>query len=329
VKSEKGWASFFRAHWRWLVRLLGLGLLIWLLFRIDINDVLHALQGANLFTVIQAFILLIPLIALKSLRWLLIMGTPFDGRSFLQATLAYFSGLFLGFLTPGRLGEFIRIFYARGRLAGDTIAATVSVLVDRFFDLAALLVLGGLALAFLPYAASVYRFLGWGFILAGAAIPVLMLLFRADSGLQRFLKQRDWSWGKFSLNPWLASLAKLRHAALWSGFALTALAYGLFYSQGYLLAQAMALPLNYFSVAFALSLASLVALLPISISGLGTREWVVTLYLGTQGVSPERALAFSALIFLTFNLGGSLLGGISWLAYPEGLRSPAEEAHEA
>jgi uncharacterized membrane protein YbhN (UPF0104 family) len=90
----------------------------------------------------------------------------------------------------------------------------------------------------------------------------------------------------------------------------------LFYGQCYLLALALSLPIDIIRVSMAVALGSLVTLIPISISGLGTREAVIVAYLGNAGVAPEAALGFSFLVFATFYIAGGLMGAIAWWLHP-------------
>jgi len=84
----------------------------------------------------------------------------------------------------------------------------------------------------------------------------------------------------------------------------------------YLLALALGLPIKFVPVSYAIALGSLVTLLPISISGLGTREATIIAYLSTLGISAEAALGFSLLVFATFYLGGGLMGAAAWWLKP-------------
>ena len=65
---------------------------------------------------------------------------------------------------------------------------------------------------------------------------------------------------------------------------------------------------GFVTTSYAVALGSLITLLPISISGLGTREAVMIAYLGTAGISSEAALGFSLLVFFTFYICGGLIG---------------------
>ena len=97
---------------------------------------------------------------------------------------------------------------------------------------------------------------------------------------------------------------------------VTVIAYALFYLQCYLAALALRLPLSYPYAAFCVSLASLLALLPISISGLGVRDATFIALLLPLGVTAEMAVSYSVLILLVFNVFGGAWGAIAWLTKP-------------
>lgn len=103
---------------------------------------------------------------------------------------------------------------------------------------------------------------------------------------------------------------------LLAAIGLTVAAYGIFFVQCYLLALALNLSLNFTTVVYAVALGSLVTLLPLSISGLGTREATIVYYLGLQGISSSAALGFSLTLFIVFYVGGSLFGMIAWWLEP-------------
>lgn len=314
-------------RWRpWLVRLIGIGLLILLLVRLDLSQAARILSAALPLPLLFAAVLLLPLIAIKTLRWLGYLGAEVQWRNFSHGLRVYFGGLFVGFVTPGRLGEFARAYFVRHHTGGSIPRALLTVLVDRLFDLAVLCLVGGLALLSLPVASVYLRALGWLLVTAAGLLPAMIeMAARGKLGPLRVLA---------GSTP-LAGLAERGFSGLealpagrWlPATLLTLVAYGVFFGQGLLLARSLSLGLGFAAVAQCLALASLAALLPISISGLGTREWVVTLYLGTQGLQPERALAFSALVFLMFNLVGGLLGGLAWLTLSD--RPRLQEVHWA
>ena len=120
--------------WRrssWL-RILGPVLLVYLLLRIGLVEILEILRHTHILEVMAAVVLVLPLILIKTLRWQGILRAQGISMSLGEAFLAYFASLFIGFLTPGRLGEFVRALYVQEVSQGKSGIAFSSVLVDRF-----------------------------------------------------------------------------------------------------------------------------------------------------------------------------------------------------
>jgi uncharacterized protein (TIRG00374 family) len=336
-----------RSYKSWL-RLLGPVLLIILLVQLDVRQVVVTISRADLALVGLSTILILPLIAIKTLRWQVILRAQSIHYRFLPAYVAYFASLFIGFLTPGRLGEFTKAFYVwqdgkatpassvLGSPQPVSFARSFSgVIADRIFDLGAVILVSALALANLANVFSSDVDLAiWGAILG---VGVLLA-----AGLVVFLNPRiytrlqDWglrmgSLGRklFAEDGWVTEirlgLSQLRVGPLLVAIGLTAVAYGLYFWQCYLLALALDMKLSYTQVSFVVALGGLVTLLPVSISGLGTREATMVAYLGAWGVPAEAAVGFSLLVFVAFYLGGSLIGAAAWLWHPTpGLKAPRE-----
>ncbi len=127
---------------------------------------------------------------------------------------------------------------------------------------------------------------------------------------------RDASMGRRRIARWIAELlgeyaATLRAmtlARLAAVVVLTLAVYLVFFLEAYLVAVALDLNQSFLTLAFAVTLGAVVALIPVSISGIGTRDAAIVAYLGVQGVDPAQALAFSLLLFIAFQAIGGLAG---------------------
>lgn len=304
----------------WILRLLGLGLLAFLLTRLDIQQVQRILAQANLTLVAMAVLIIIPLIFVKTIRWQGILRGQGVSYGIYPAFLAYFGSLFIGLLTPGRLGEFIKAVHVNRDCNVPLTRSFSSVLADRLFDLYALLVVGLAAMAGLTLGAPAII----GVLLGLLALTLPLILFLNTTTfalLQRFgLMLGAMGQKLFKPDGWLLDIRHSLRQLTWPNLlvsgTLTTAAYLIFFTQCYLLAQALALPLNFITVSYAIALGSLVTLLPISISGLGTREATIIAYLSTTGTSAEAALGLSLLVFATFYLGSGLIGAVAWWLKP-------------
>ncbi len=85
---------------------------------------------------------------------------------------------------------------------------------------------------------------------------------------------------------------------------------------GYLLGQSIGTPIGLSYFAIVIPIISLLDLLPISISGIGTRDAALIFLFGLQGVPAESAVAFSILyLFFSYWLV-ALAGAVIWIRHP-------------
>jgi len=306
-----------RRHW---LRLLGIALLFFLLSRINRAEVIQIWRVARLDWLAGAIALNLPQIGLKAYRWQRLLRAQHVHYPFRQAALSYFGSIFVGSLTPGRVGEFVKAFHVSRDCQLSLAQGLSSVLVDRLFDLYTLFIVGGAALLALAPG-------DLGIVTLGTLALLLIV------PMALFINEKTFTWfckvgaklghlGKkvFSPQSWLweihTGICKLPLREVLAAGLLTLLAYSIFFSQCYLLALALNIPVGFKVVSYAVALGSLVTLLPISISGLGTREAAIIAYLGQAGISEEVAVGFSLLVFTTFYIAGGLIGMLAWWIKP-------------
>jgi uncharacterized protein (TIRG00374 family) len=306
-------------HSGW-IRWTGIVLLAILLWRIDFSDTFSLLRKISFPLFVLVVLLNIPQIFLKAYRWRELLHAQKISYGIWPAFLSYFGSIFIGLLTPGRLGELIKALHVSKDCNVSNARALSSVLVDRLFDLYALLLMGGAAL--LSRSSDLNHILA---LLESAIVLVLPLVILTNNKIFQWVAQlaaRMGKWGKALVAPesWLMELrTALKELPI--GVAIVAgvwtlLAYAVFFEQCYLLSQALKLDASFLQVSYAVALGSLVTLIPISISGLGTREATIVAYLGSVGISPQLSLGFSLLIFVAFYVAGGLIGAIAWQMKP-------------
>jgi uncharacterized protein (TIRG00374 family) len=302
-------------------RLIGLAILIVILLQLDLRATL-----ATVAEVRWGFLLLAlaadPLqFGLKSLRWqklLQMQGIRYPAG---DAFLAFMAGLFLGLVTPGRVGEMGKALYLKQDQNLPVSEGLANVLMDRLFDLYTIMILGTIGLVWfrllpscaltliaagtlgallMPVALLSERLAGWGLMVLGQLPVVRRYQDRASTATSRFQN---------GLRPLLSP-------ALVLPLLLTALAYTVFFFQAWLLGQALALDIGIAYLVMCLSVAGVITLLPFSFSGLGTRDAILIVLFAPLGLVAEQAVAFSTLFFLTFYVGGGTVGAIAWQIKP-------------
>jgi len=201
--------------------------------------------------------------------------------------------------------------------------ALSSVVMDRLFDLYLLLMTAGLGITLFSLPGQLSA-IALGVLLAAGLAPLLILVPDVSRRvIALFIKALSLMKGtrygeeiKLTLSHFQQGMEQLLNIHLQFPLLVTIMAYALFYLQCYLTALALQLPLSYPYAAFCVSLASLLALLPISISGLGVRDATFIALLLPLGVTAEMAVSYSLLILLVFNVFGGAWGAMAWFTKP-------------
>ena len=81
----------------------------------------------------------------------------------------------------------------------------------------------------------------------------------------------------------------------------------------YVVSRAMGLPIDLLTLFAFISLVDLVRLMPISVGGLGVREWTVIALFATLGITKEQSLTFSVLAFAPIYLN-AIVGGLLYIS---------------
>jgi uncharacterized protein (TIRG00374 family) len=310
-------------HVRILIRLLGPLLFLLILSRMDLGRMAETMATIRVRFLLAALLLYPCLILLKAWRWQILLSQQQIDYGLAPAFWAYNSSLTAGYVTPGRLGEFVKALYLRQDEGIPLGQALSSVLMDRLFDLYLLLITAGLGIAVFSLPGQLSS-VALGVLLAVGLTPLLVLIPYASrsatllltKGLSLTIGTRYREDISQTLGDFQQGVEQLLSSRLLFPLLVTFVAYALFYLQCYLTALALRLPLSYPYVAFCVSLASLLALLPISISGLGVRDATFIALLLPLGVTAEMAVSYSLLILLVFNVFGGAWGAIAWLTKP-------------
>ena len=312
----------------WGMRLLGGGLLVVLLTRVDIHQIYASYQQSTKWIIVLVASGLIPMFYLKTLRWVVILRAQGLRLRVWPSLIANFGSFFVGALTPGRLGEFIKAMYVSREAQVSVAHGLSSVLVDRLFDLYTVMIIGGVSIFQLGSELNI----AIAFVIVGGVVtlPLITLLHdRIYSTLESIgtrlgrLGQKLFG-EKGMLTDLRRGLRQISVSALSIGLALTLLSYCLYFTQCYLLAVALQIDIPLRAVVFAIAIGGLVTLLPISISGVGTRDAAIVFYLSRYAVQPETALSFSLLVFLVFYVQAGIIGALAWAAQPIPILSALE-----
>ncbi|MCC7264389.1 MAG: flippase-like domain-containing protein [Candidatus Latescibacteria bacterium] len=314
-----------RARAGLLLRGAGLVLLGWILSRIEVARLWQLWAGMDMAQLWAVPFLGLAMTGVRALRWHGMLRLQNLQLPRWRAVLLYSSGIFLGSFTPGRLGDLGKAMYLRQEQGLSWEKALAGAVADRLLDLAVMLGLGCWALYQLDLVeANWVRWagIGGGILMVGWFFAVSTKMVR-ESGFMAGLRRHRLARLVQGMAAEMAGLTG------WSGVgmvALTAIAYGLYFFQTYLLARAQGLPLSAADLSAAVVLVGLASFLPVSVAGLGTREGILILILGQRGVagSTEAGVAYSTLFFLACFVFPAAVGALCWLKVPLPLHAANE-----
>ena len=157
-----------------------------------------------------------------------------------------------------------------------------------------------------------------GVVVAGSASLWVVTSSQRAEGLRRRLlatarrmlpgapADLDWESHTLRVGPGTAALV----------VALTAVSWAITYAANYLYCSSLGLPVGYLEIAAISALCSLIAALPISIAGAGTRDAALIAILAPLGIAPAEAVALSALMLSNVLFVGAVCA-LSFLGLPD------------
>jgi uncharacterized protein (TIRG00374 family) len=303
----------------WGLRLLGPITLVVVLLRLPRPaELLDLFAAADLRLVAASLALNLVAIHLKVVRWQLILrarGVEYRTR---DAWIAFCSSLYLAMLTPGRVGDVLRIQYLRHDVDAPYSEGLASVVFDRICDLYVLV--GFVAVAIANYSSVVVgdlRVLSWSVVAATALGPLVFLVpglaERLFSAAYRKLSRDP---GAGGLTVFLAAMRAQVGRPLFGTVPLSITSFLLGSGQCWLLARGLGIALPYVDVVCLLAVANLLGLLPISMSGVGVREAFFAVVFPSLGLDATAGVAFGLAVFGVIYVALAAIGFVSWQIRP-------------
>ena len=291
----------------WVMKLIGPTLLVALLATTDLNALMKSLSRVDIMWWAVALSTWLVIACLKGLRWRLMC---LDQGIILGAGRAcrwYLAGLFLGGVSPGRVGELIKVTYLR-RLGHATGKALFSTVMDRVWDI---LIMPAMALmAVLSMGVGVSGLAQVSALMIGPILAAMLLLGRGRRllllPLRRLVPQTYRKQATVTLDDFLGEFETITLAqSVWAG-GITVLSWLMYVAAAQALCIGLGLDVALETTAAAVLGAALVGLLPITISGVGTRDAVFVFFFQSVGLAVHDAIALATLM-LGLNLAVLLL----------------------
>ena len=303
-----------------ILKFAGIILFIVILSKIDLKSFFGLLMDINLYYFIAAALLLLPMIVIKAYRWNYLKKIQNINYKLSDSILMYGSGLYIGLLTPGRIGDFIKVLYLKND--GNSVGKSfVSVFIDRIADLLFLIIFGYIGMFFF-----IHLFRKQVYILSFIFIIFLLIIIfavtnkKTAKGILRnmfrfFIPEKYKEKIKVNFNDFYNDLKLLDKNKLYVVSLLTLSVWLIYFTQTFLLAMALHINISFVYLSICAAIAGLITLIPVSISGIGTRDITLIVLFSFLGISRESAVAVSMLI-LSMSVVMAIIGLACWLKKP-------------
>lgn len=300
--------------------IIGIALFIYIIWSTGPQNIIEVLKKINPYYFFAAVASGIVIAVLRAARWKIIIDSYDKAPPLKECTLYWLIGYAIGLITPGKLGDFTRALYLRESQSISFGRSLATVVMDRVLDIFILFCLLFIGLS--KYSGDLYRYYS-GILLIAFAILAFVIL-RKNMG-DDFIKTTldhvipenarlriNLNFYEFKKGINLIIASKVRFVVAislsliaWIGDTLTY----------YFLALALNLQIPYLHMIFVVPAIVFVEILPISISGLGTRDAALIYLLSYNSIHPEMAISLSLSILIT-NYFLGVLGILLWFKKP-------------
>lgn len=292
------------------------GFILYMLFRsMNTEELYRTAASVHPLSVIFVALTFASIQAISAYRWRSILAKDID-IPYLKLLSIYFIGMFFNNFMPTVVGGDIIKGYYLYKNTGRGDISLASIFMDRYSGLTALMVMTTIALI-----------LGWG-LLEGTGIHGLLILMIASytaislvlwiEYLHRWVMRVLARIHFYGINNKIDTVYKTlmsyrsHRSILVKIFICSAIIQPGTIIGYYVLSKGlgMTVPIGYFFLF--IPLATIVAMLPISLAGLGIREGAFVFLFAKAGASTEQALTLSLMWFATMTMV-SLIGGVAYL----------------
>jgi uncharacterized protein (TIRG00374 family) len=308
-----------------LFGIIGILLFIFILSRLDITSLVSVFLHINPVILLCALFVNGIAVVIKSLKWMMIVSTLKKKVSLGTSIKAFLIGFSFSVLTPAKLGDFIRAFYIRDEEC-SLAKALSSVVTDRLIDIVMLFSFAFMGILVFSFVFHIQILSLSLFVVLAAAIASAVYIITNKnllSGLLRpffnvFIPQHHKKTISEYYHEFFLGLSIFYHDK--KTFILVIIVAILSwlppFLYAYLLALSIGINLDLTFFILVIPIISLLDLLPISISGIGTRDAALIFLFGLENIPPETAVAFSLLyLFMSYWLI-ALVGALLWIKNP-------------
>lgn len=304
-----------------LIKLVGIIIFIVLLIKIDIKKAIRIIINVDLPLLILAFGLSFIVFLFRTFRWKSILDVQGYNYKFIDLFKTNLGASYFASVTPGQIGELIKVYYLNQYKKIHFGRAFSSIIVDRFMNLPFLLTISIIGIMFFPVEEKIKFVLVSIFVVCFLGIIFLALSKKISSKILRplvkigFLNKRKIKLKNY-FREFFKGIQSLFSFDAIKPIGISIIGLAIVFFQAYILASSLSIEINIIYLCAALSISMVITLIPVSFLGIGTRDVILILLFTSIGLGAESAISFSFLFLMTCYIFIALVGSYVWFKYP-------------
>lgn len=279
----------------------------YLVYKITLDNIYDAILKTNYYLLATAIPLILLLYFIKAIKWKILLHSVGININVPRSMKIVLIGTFYGMLTPGKVGELTRSYF----LTEKKVLTLPTVIWDKLIDVMILSIFSIISLSLFFDRQLLY-------IIAGIFIVAIMILVTLsdEKTLHRFTEYLNFPEDFHSQFSTSMKCISSKKRSLLKTIILTTLYYAICLIIGILTIVSIDSSLD-LKLALGLPIIILLGNIPLTLSGIGTREFVATVITNNMHLSNEIGFLFAFLMFIIITLVPGIIGFIINLALDE------------
>jgi glycosyltransferase 2 family protein len=297
--------------WKKLLPIIGIILFVYILWRFNIEKILSVFSHINPLYAALCFLGIPIIFFVVNFQWQMILKRQCIHVSFIYSLKTLFIGYFYGFITPGGFGAYINALYLKNESKTPLPKCISNIIIFNTIDYITILILGSIGGLFL-LGKNPYLF-----------ILILVLLFTVSFLFIFFIRQKTSKhlfnkvlhtqifhfiqhYVKDPIESFYEDLPGFKSLLL--PFLVSFFSRFVFYTELYFISQLFNIHIPYITFIFMIAITCSIAVIPISVYGLGTRDATLVALFSIYNIPPENSISFTLFWFTLFLITPSIIG---------------------
>lgn len=303
-------------NWKKIKRFLpiiGIGIFVYLIIKLNIVKVLKQISSINFFYIALAISITFVFFISQTLKWFIVARKQKIKIPFWDAFKINIITNFYGFITPAKVGTIIRADYLK-KYDGGPGRGVSNFFIDKVLDLSSLFFLT-IIFGFIFYSRNKLVSLNLLYFLIGIFLMIMLfsfLFYKKDASkfllrivYKRFIPNKAKEKARIAFDSFYENMPSLRF--LFFVFIINLISWVINYIVFYFVGLSVGINAGLVIFLSILPISTLVAQIPITINGLGTRELTMISLFGASGVEAIKVFTTSILTIIIMSIIPSII----------------------